>query len=67
MIFEETLNRNLDYIIGQNSIILRARVSLLLCYYLDMLFIDHPDSFTKLVDYLFSSLTLTGSEHAIAL
>jgi|LauGreDrversion4_2_1035121.scaffolds.fasta_scaffold45979_2 hypothetical protein len=65
--FEKTLNRNLDYILGQNSILLRSRVCLMLGYYLDILFNDYPDSFLNLIDFLFHSLTLNGNEIAITL
>ena len=37
-IFEETLATNIDKILSEESVLLRARLSLLLGYYADMLF-----------------------------
>jgi len=49
------------------SVILRARMSLLLGYYADMLFVDHGDAFKVTVGFLFESMGYGGAEHAVAL
>lgn len=38
------------------SVVLRARFSLLLGYYADMLFNQHPEAFAKTMDFLFRSV-----------
>jgi len=74
-IFEEILATNIDSIVGninQNEtnsgmILLKARMSLLLGYYADMLFRKYPEAFTKIIDFLIQSLALTGNQKVVAL
>jgi hypothetical protein len=40
---------------------MKARMSLLLGYYADMLFIKYEDAFIKVMDFLLESLKLTGT------
>jgi hypothetical protein len=60
---------NIDQILARNqvpqnaapmdiamSVVLRARFSLLLGYYADMLFNKHNDAFIKTMDFLFQSV-----------
>lgn len=42
-------------------------MSLLLGYYADMLFKKFPDAFAKVMNFLFKSVELTGTEKVIAL
>jgi hypothetical protein len=65
--FEKTLIENIDAVLSQDSILLRSRMSLLLGYYADMLFRDHHEAFMKIVNFLISSVSLTGNEKVIAL
>ena len=65
-VFEEVLAVNIDTILGMNgapsadvgSILLRARMSLLLGYYADMLFTKYEDAFIKVIDFLIQSVGL---------
>ena len=75
-VFENVLALNIDQILGQKivtegnkvgSILLRARMSLLLGYYADMLFSKHDDIFIKVFNFLISSIALHGGEKVIAL
>ena len=66
-IFDKSLAENIDFILGQGSIILRARMSLLLGYYADMLFQKYPAAFIKTINFLISSMNLTKHEKVIAL
>lgn len=67
-IFEETLAVNIDKILSQDNVLLRARLSLLLGYYADMLFSKQPVAFKKSMNFLFSSVGLESKrEHVIAL
>jgi hypothetical protein len=75
-VFENVLALNIDQILGQKivtegnkvgSILLRARMSLLLGYYADMLFSKHDEIFIKVFNFLISSIALHGGEKVIAL
>lgn len=67
-IFEETLSTNIDKILSEESVLLRARLSLLLGYYADMLFSKQPAAFKKSMNFLFSSVALvTKRDHVIGL
>lgn len=74
-IFEEVLARNIDTILIPDpsaesniySIILRARMSLLLGYYADMLFSKYEEAFLKVMNFLFTSVAFTGEQKVIAL
>ncbi len=76
-VFEAVLALNIDPILGlvtvpgsgdqYGSILLRARMSLLLGYYADMLFKKYEDAFLKVIDFLFKSIALHGREKVIAL
>jgi len=65
-VFEEVLAVNIDTILGMSgapstdvgSILLRARMSLLLGYYADMLFTKYEDAFIKVIDFLIQSVGL---------
>jgi hypothetical protein len=69
-VFEEVLATNIDRILGiganpdtltsHGSILLRARMSLLLGYYADMLFEKYNDAFLKVIDFLIQSVALHG-------
>jgi len=72
-IFQEALAQNIDLIIAREplpanassadiagNVILRARFSLLLGYYADMLFQNHAEAFEKTMNFLFESV---GYEH----
>lgn len=66
------LAANIDRILGisggpSSSVLLRARMSLLLGYYADMLFTAHPAAFLKVIDFLLLSLSLGGGEKVVAL
>jgi hypothetical protein len=65
--FESVLNMNIDMILSESSILLRARMSLLLGYYADMLFKKFPESFLKIVNFLIGSISLKGDQKVIAL
>lgn len=65
--FENVLAENIDLILSEKSILLRARMSLLLGYYADMLFKRFPDAFIKVIQFLIKSIELTGNEKVIAL
>jgi hypothetical protein len=58
--FENILAENIDIILCEHSILLRARMSLLLGYYADMLFKKFPDAFMKVIFFLIKSVELTG-------
>ena len=60
-LFERTLMNNLPNILNENSILLRARMSLLLGYYADMLFRGNNQAFVDTIDFLIRSLSLTGT------
>ncbi len=70
-IFEESLALNIDRIlcpggeIGQ--ILMKARMSLLLGYYADMLFLKYEEAFVKVMDFLLESLSLNGPQKVVAL
>jgi hypothetical protein len=51
------------------SVIIRARMSLLLGYYADMLFTQHSEAFNKVISFLMESMNYTkdSPEHVIAL
>lgn len=66
-IFDSSLAGNIDQILSQGSVLLRARMSLLLGYYADMLFSRHQQAFLKTTDFLFRSVSLIKNEKAIAL
>jgi hypothetical protein len=60
-VFEESLAFNIDKLLGigqgqqetgHNITLLRARMSLLLGYYADMIFTKYEDAFVKVVDFL---------------
>ena len=68
-IFQEALAENIDMIIQREqllpdstvdmvaaNVILRARFSLMLGYYADMLFQQHADAFNKTMKFLFESV-----------
>lgn len=57
-IFDKVLADNIDKLLSANSIIIRARMSLLLGYYADMLFSRYNEAFMKTIEYLFRSVTL---------
>lgn len=65
--FEKTLGNNLDSILHKNSVILQARMSLLLGYYADMLFRENQEGFKNIVDFLIKSLSFVGGSKVIAL
>ena len=65
--FEAMLANNIDIILSPESIILRARMSLLIGYYADMLFKNHQTAFLKIIEFLFSSISLKGDQKVIAL
>ena len=65
--FEKILAENIDKILSEQSILLRVRMSLLLGYYADMLFKKYPDAFMKIINFLISSISLTGDNKVIAL
>lgn len=65
--FETILHMNIDLILSESSILLRARMSLLLGYYADMLFKKFPDSFIKIINFLIQSVSLKGDQKVIAL
>jgi hypothetical protein len=48
-------------------ILMKARMSLLLGYYADMLFIKYESAFIKVMDFLIESLSLTGLQKVVAL
>ena len=59
---------NIDKILGSTgSILLRARMSLLLGYYADMLFHKYDEAFLKAIDFLIQSVGLLGDQKVIAL
>lgn len=72
-VFEEVLADNIDAILGlghtsnQGIILMRARMSLLLGYYADMLFKKYEPAFLKVVDFLITSVALTGEQKVVAL
>jgi len=66
-IFENVLANNIDKILSEGSILLRARMSLLLGYYADMLFEKHRNAFLKTIDFLIKSVALIRDERVIAL
>lgn len=66
-IFDSSLGQNIDAILSQGSVLLRARMSLLLGYYADMLFGRDEQAFIKSIDFLFRSVSLTGPQKAVAL
>lgn len=72
-VFQEVLANNIDRILGigqaqgSTSVLLKVRMSLLLGYYADMLFTQHPEPFLKVIDFLFMSLSLSGVEKVVAL
>jgi hypothetical protein len=65
-VFEEVLAINIDALLGIGnysagaSSLLRARMSLLLGYYADMLFPRYQEAFLKVIDFLIHSITLIG-------
>lgn len=72
-IFEEVLALNIDRILGVGSgpdisiILMKVRMSLLLGYYADMLFVKYEPAFIKVMDFLIESLSLTGLQKVVAL
>ena len=66
-IFEKALALNIDRILSEGSILLRCRMSLLLGYYVDMLFEKYSQAFLKTIDFLIRSVALIKEEKVIAL
>jgi hypothetical protein len=66
-IFEGVLDKNIDVILSSESLILKARMSLLLGYYADMLFKSNKEAFLKVMYFLVRSTMLTGNEKVVAL
>lgn len=66
-IFERVLATNIDQILNKGSILLRARMSLLLGYYADMLFEKYREAFLKTIDFLILSVGLIKDERVIAI
>jgi hypothetical protein len=66
-IFEGVLDKNIDVILTSESLILKARMSLLLGYYADMLFKSNKEAFLKVMYFLVRSTMLTGNEKVVAL
>ena len=67
-VFEEVLAINIDRLIGdESSILLQARMSLLLGYYADMLFIKFEQAFLKSINFLIRSVALTGDRKVVAI
>jgi hypothetical protein len=70
-IFEEVLALNIDRLLGNGSeignILMKARMSLLLGYYADMLFQKYETAFVKVMDFLLESLSLSGAQKVVAL
>jgi hypothetical protein len=66
-VFENALANNIDKILSEGSILMRARMSLLLGYYVDMLFEKNRSAFLKTVDFLIKSVALVKEEKVIAL
>ncbi len=66
-VFENALANNIDKILSERSILMRARMSLLLGYYVDMLFEKNRSAFLKTVDFLIKSVALVKEEKVIAL
>lgn len=66
-LFEKTLLENLQKILSPDSLLLRCRMALLLGYYADMLFKKNDDQFLMIVNFLISSLKLTGEQKVVAL
>lgn len=64
---------NIDRILGLGAttelgaILLKVRMSLLLGYYADMLFIKYESAFIKVMDFLLESLSLSGKQKVVAL
>jgi hypothetical protein len=65
--FEKILAENIDQILSDKSILIRARMSLLLGYYADMLFTKFHDAFVKVMNFLISSVAYEGNCKVIAL
>lgn len=65
-VFEEVLANNIDAILGightgsEGFTLMRARMSLLLGYYADMLFKKYDNAFLKVIDFLITSVALVG-------
>ncbi len=66
-LFEQVLAKNIDKILNEGSILLRARMSLLLGYYADMLFLKYDEAFNKVIDFLIKSVALLGDQKVVAL
>lgn len=72
-IFEEVLAINIDRILGIGAsaevgvVLMKARMSLLLGYYADMLFTKYESAFVKVMDFLLESLSLNGPQKVVAL
>jgi hypothetical protein len=62
---------NIDRILANGpeigSILMKARMSLLLGYYADMLFLKYDHAFVKVMDFLLESLSLSGPQKVVAL
>ena len=62
---------NIDRLLGNGSeignILMKARMSLLLGYYADMLFQKYETAFVKVMDFLLESLSLSGAQKVVAL
>lgn len=54
---KRTLPINASAMDTAKAVVLRARFSLLLGYYADMIFVEHPDAFVKTMNFLFDSLS----------
>ena len=66
-IFETVLVTNINKILDSGSIILRARMSLLLGYYADMLFRHNNQEFLRVIYFLIDSLSLQDDKKVVAL
>ena len=76
-IFDQTLAESMDFILVENgqlkgldlhyNILIKARLSLLLGYYADMLFQRYQQTFVKTIIFLIRSASLTGEHKVIAL
>ena len=70
-IFEEVLALNIDRILANGpevgNVLMKARMSLLLGYYADMLFLKYDHAFVKVMDFLLESLSLNGIQKVVAL